>query len=668
MKKKNPAIIVLLALLMFGILHAPVEAVAQTNDTATVNSLIQTGKEKLATAPDSTILLGKQAADIADKIDFQKGKALALKNIGLGYFYQTNLVEALNYWTESLKIFENINDQAGIANLLNNIAAVYSSNDDNEKALEYSLRSLQIAEKLGDKLRILSALSSVANVYYANPASIDTALNYFLRALPLAKEIGDMESYGVVAENIGEIYYEKGKSEYEKKNFAKTKEYDASALEYFNMSIKALGNTANSPFAYNGIGKVYLRKGNSDEALKYHKLALSIAEKTNGKTNIMQSYRGMANVYAEKKDFTTAQMYFKKSEELAKEIDSKSSLKDIYEYMAAAYYKAGDLNSAYTYQRKFADYKDSVLVESTEKKLGALRLNFDLEKKQSKIDLLTKDNDLQTVKIKRQQFAKNAFLVGLCLVVVIALLIFRNYLVKVRTHKILDKQKNEIEGLLLNILPKEVAHELQTSGHATPRHYDSVSVMFTDFQAFTIIADNMSPKELVAELDACFIAFDNIIEKHNLEKIKTIGDSYMCAGGIPVPDENHVLKIVKAGLEIQEYISEYNIARIQRGLKPWVARIGVHAGPVVAGVVGKKKYAYDIWGGTVNIASRMEANGEPGKVNVSQAVYEIIKDHYTCIPRGKISAKNIGEIDMYFIEDKPNGKMNLSKEKKLEIA
>jgi len=588
MKKKNRFVIILLALLMIGILHAPVDVVGQTDDTATVNSLIQTGKEKLATAPDSTILLGKQAADIADKIDFKKGKALALKNIGLGYFYQTNLVEALNYWTESLKIFENINDQAGIANLLNNIAAVYSSNDDNEKALEYSLRSLQIAEKLGDKLRILSALSSVANVYYANPASIDTALNYFLRALPLAKEIGDMESYGVVAENIGEIYYEKGKSAYENKNFAKTTEYDASALEYFNMSIKALGNTANSPFAYNGIGKVYLRKGNSDEALKYHKLALSIAEKTNGKTNIMQSYRGMANVYAEKKDFTTAQMYFKKSEELAKEIDSKSSLKDIYEYMAAAYYKAGDLNSAYTYQRKFADYKDSVLVESTEKKLGALRLNFDLEKKQSKIDLLTKDNDLQTVKIKRQQFAKNAFLVGLCLVVVIALLIFRNYLVKVRTHKILDKQKNEIEGLLLNILPKEVAHELQTSGHATPRHYDSVSVMFTDFQAFTIIADNMSPKELVAELDACFIAFDNIIEKHNLEKIKTIGDSYMCAGGIPVPDEYHVLKIVKAGLEIQEYISEYNITRIQRGLKPWVERIGVHGGHGVAGGVGKE--------------------------------------------------------------------------------
>ena len=148
----------------------------------------------------------------------------------------------------------------------------------------------------------------------------------------------------------------------------------------------------------------------------------------------------------------------------------------------------------------------------------------------------------------------------------------------------------------------------------------------------------------------CFIAFDGIIEKYNLEKIKTIGDSYMCAGGIPTPDETHVLKMVKAGLEIQQYVASYNERREENGLEPWLVRIGIHVGPVVAGVVGKKKYAYDIWGSTVNIASRMESNGEPGKVNISSATYELIKDYYECSYRGKISAKNIGEIDMYFIE------------------
>ena len=178
----------------------------------------------------------------------------------------------------------------------------------------------------------------------------------------------------------------------------------------------------------------------------------------------------------------------------------------------------------------------------------------------------------------------------------------------------------------------------------------------------------MSPKELVEELDACFIAFDGIIEKYQLEKIKTIGDSYMCAGGIPTPDATHVLKIVKAGLEIQHYISEYNQKRQEKGLEPWNIRIGIHVGPIVAGVVGKKKYAYDIWGSTVNIASRMESNGEPGKVNISSATYELIKDYYECSYRGKISAKNIGEIDMYFIDHEHTIPKTLLLNEKEEIS
>ena len=147
------------------------------------------------------------------------------------------------------------------------------------------------------------------------------------------------------------------------------------------------------------------------------------------------------------------------------------------------------------------------------------------------------------------------------------------------------------------------------------------------------------------------MAFDDIIEKYELEKIKTIGDSYMCAGGIPTENKSHLVNIIKAGLEMQEYISKRNIEREQAGMPMWDIRIGVNTGPLVAGVVGKKKYAYDIWGSTVNVASRMESNGEPGRVNISAATYELIKDKYRCTYRGKIFAKNIGEIDMYFVEE-----------------
>jgi class 3 adenylate cyclase len=187
-------------------------------------------------------------------------------------------------------------------------------------------------------------------------------------------------------------------------------------------------------------------------------------------------------------------------------------------------------------------------------------------------------------------------------------------------------------------------------GHATSRNYESVSVMFTDFKGFTAIADTLSPAEVIDELNTNFMAFDNIIEKYGLEKIKTIGDSYMCAGGVPIADENHVYKIIKASLEIQEYMVNYNVKRLQLGHAIWELRIGIHVGPVVAGVVGKKKYAYDIWGSTVNIASRMESNGFPGRVNISYNTYELIKDKFVCSPRGKIYAKNVGEIDMFFVE------------------
>jgi class 3 adenylate cyclase len=605
-------------------------------DTASVNAMLQESKDLLKTDIGKAISKATEAGEVADKISYPQGKALALKNIGIGYFRQGNYLETLNNWFESLAIFESIDDQTGIANLLNNIAAVYNIQGDDAKSLEYSLRSLKISEKLGDKLRILSALNTIANVYNSKPATKDTALGYLLRALPLCEEIGDKDSYGIIAENIGEIYYDK--------------KDDVKALEYFNKSIKALGNTGTSPFAYNGIAKLYLRKGNTDEALKYNNIALDIAQKTGGKIHIMQSLFEIANVYVKKNDLSTALDYYNRSEVMAKELGSKTDLQKLYEKMSETYQKIGDYNKAYSYQKELGSIKDSLFNENTEKKLGALQFEFDLEKKQNEINLLTKDKNLQIVQTKRQKFAKNAFMIGLFLAFIIALLIFRSYREKVKTHKIVDKQKNEIEHLLLNVLPKEVARELQVTGHATPRHYDSVSVMFTDFKGFTLLTDHMSPEELVAELDACFNVFDEIIEKNNLEKIKTIGDSYMCAGGIPTPDQLHVLRIVKAGLEIQDYVSQFNERRQEKGFEPWYVRIGIHVGPVVAGVVGKKKYAYDIWGSTVNIASRMESNGEPGKVNISSAAYELVKDYYQCKYRGKISAKNIGEIDMYFIE------------------
>ena len=213
----------------------------------------------------------------------------------------------------------------------------------------------------------------------------------------------------------------------------------------------------------------------------------------------------------------------------------------------------------------------------------------------------------------------------------------------------LREEKKKSDDLLLNILPSEVAEELKNKGNSEARDYELVTVMFTDFKDFTRISERLTSSELVKEIDYCFSAFDNIIQKHGIEKIKTIGDAYMCAGGLPVKNITHAEDTVKAALEIRSFMANHNKERLAKGELPFEIRIGINTGPVVAGIVGVKKFAYDIWGDTVNLASRMESSGEAGKVNISGSTFELVKDKFTCSYRGKIQTKNKGEVDMYFL-------------------
>ena len=211
-------------------------------------------------------------------------------------------------------------------------------------------------------------------------------------------------------------------------------------------------------------------------------------------------------------------------------------------------------------------------------------------------------------------------------------------------------EKKRSDELLLNVLPYETAEELKQFGKALPKHYDLTTVLFTDFINFSRIAENITPEQLVSELDNYFIKFDSIISKYNLEKIKTIGDAYMCAGGIPVANKSNPFIVVLAGLEIQRLMKEIRLQYIESNKIAWGLRLGIHSGNLITGVVGEKKFAYDIWGDTVNTASRIESAGEVEKVNISGSTYNIIKDFFDCSYRGKIQVKNKGEIEMYFVD------------------
>jgi histidine kinase len=221
--------------------------------------------------------------------------------------------------------------------------------------------------------------------------------------------------------------------------------------------------------------------------------------------------------------------------------------------------------------------------------------------------------------------------------------------VEERTYE-LQVEKKKTDDLLLNILPKEVADELKNTGRSQARRYEQVSVLFTDFKSFTQHSVSMTPEELVGEVDLCFRKFDQIITKYRIEKIKTIGDAYLCVGGIPV-DPDSPVRLVKAAIEMRDFILNLQKERQENNGIFFQMRIGINTGPVVAGIVGEKKFAYDIWGDTVNTAARMEQTGEVGKINISGITYELVKDKFEFTYRGKVSAKNKGEIDMYFVEN-----------------
>ncbi len=312
--------------------------------------------------------------------------------------------------------------------------------------------------------------------------------------------------------------------------------------------------------------------------------------------------------------------------------------------------------------------KEAAIQEMTEEQMRAQLMLLEKERLLDSMSFTSMMDSMflaqQDIKIEEQKAqirAKNNqrnFLMALAaIVLIVAFGLWSRYThtkrynaVLEEKNRIIQEEKKRSEELLLNILPKAIAEELKFRGAAKARRYDRATVLFTDFVNFSKLAKELSPEELVKNLDYCFKHFDAIVEKYGLEKIKTIGDAYMCAGGLPQPDDEHPYRIVEAALEMQRFLSNWRLERAEKGLPEFVARIGIHSGPLVAGVVGRKKFAYDIWGDTVNLAARLESKGEPGRVNISAATYSLVKDRYSCEHRGKLAAKNVGEIDMYFVK------------------
>lgn len=598
-------------------------------DSGRVSSLNRLSVEFFNTDADKSILYGQQARDLAIKLSFKKGLAYAYKNIGIAYFNKGEYIEALKQYELSLGVFDTINDKRGMSNMYSNIGNVYYNKGDDDKALELYLKSLGFAEEIKDTLRMVTALGNIGAIYGKKKQTYDNAIKYYGMAYPLSIALRDTYLIGINAVNLGEVFMNKG-------------EYD-SAHFYFNISLRAAEGSIDAPYTMNNIGSLYLLQKEYDKAIEIQKQSYDLAEKLDAKYDMAISLVGLAKSYLAKGSIDDALSAYAKAEKIANETHANYTLLEVYKGLSKVYADKKDFGNVAKYQALLLDIKDTIYNLETDKKLGTLQFTFDLQKKESQINLLTKDKEIQKQEIARQKLVRNGFMGGLSIAVLFAGVFFTQ-------RNRISKEKKRSDELLLNILPEETAEELKATGAAKTKSFDSVSVLFTDFKNFTLASEKLSPDELVREINSCFSEFDRIVTKYGIEKIKTIGDAYMCAGGLPVANATHAEDVIKAGLEMQQFIARNKEERIAKGQPYFELRLGIHTGPVVAGVVGTKKFAYDIWGDTVNTASRMESSGEVGKVNISGATYQLVKDKFKCVHRGKVQAKNKGEIDMYFVE------------------
>ncbi|CAN5664205.1 hypothetical protein BH11BAC1_BH11BAC1_00040 [soil metagenome] len=609
-------------------------------DSTKVNLLIDLGRKVYWSAdPEQLLITGNQARALSAKINFKKGVGLAYKNIGRGYFIKAKYPDALDNYLKSLAVFDSIGEKWFVANMYNNIGGVYYDQGDEIDALDYFTKSLKLSEELNDTLRILSAINNIGSVYSNKKKTYNEALSNYLHALQLNDAMTDKDSneIGTSAVNVGEMYFKK----YEVDSTKNPSRLD-SALFFLKRSLIAYGSTLDATYTLNYLGKVYKEKREFGKALEYHLRAVDIARKAEAKNDESIALLAMAQTYAAQGNNKMALKTFKEAEPLAIETEAKYTLKDIYQGLGDTYGKLSDLSNAFKYQNLLIGIKDEIYDLETDKKLGTIKFTRDLEQKESAINLLTKDQELKEKEISRQKIVRNSFMGGFAIVLLFAGVFFTQ-------RNRISKEKKRSDELLLNILPEETAEELKATGTAKAKSFDLVSVLFTDFKNFTQASELLSPEDLVAEINHCYSEFDKIITRLGIEKIKTIGDAYMCAGGLPATNQTNPVDVVQAGLEMVAFIEKNKQERISKNQPFFELRCGVHTGPVVAGIVGIKKFAYDIWGDTVNTASRMESSGEIGKVNISGTTYELVKDKYECEYRGKVKAKNKGEIDMYFV-------------------
>ena len=501
---------------------------------------------------------------------------------------------------------------------------------DLSKSLEIYFEAIKIVERFRRKNDLGLLYISIAAVY-AGMENHDNTVENYKKGIEVFKEGKDRKdsiNFANATENLGDYY-----------NLQLAR--PDSALLLFKESgaiFEKLNNKIGRAYNMGNVGLAYAQLGETDRAENNIAQAITMLEELGDYYPIAVYLTYMSEIYADKGDWDAAFGYAQRSLRLARQYGLKEQISDAYLKLSELYEKTGYGGAALKYYKNHIAFRDSV------KNLTAVQsmANLQRSRMQAEVDLANQQRRTQTI-------VSIATAVALFLIFLLAAGLYRRNRFIRRTKEVIQQEKDRSERLLLNILPEDTANELKAHGKVTAKKFEAVTVMFTDFQRFTSYAENLSPEQLVESIGFYFSKFDAIMEKYGLEKIKTIGDAYMCAGGLPFPSKDHALKMVKAAFEILDFVEDAK-ANGDSEHHRFEIRIGINTGPLVAGVVGSKKFSYDIWGDTVNVASRMESNSEAGKINISESTYELIKDEFDCQFRGEIEAKNRGKIKMYFVK------------------
>ncbi len=548
--------------------------------------------------------------------------AFTTLNFGVYYYEKGKYEGSIHQLMQAIKYFEKTNNDTAIANAYNQLARVY-----------FNINVIQRNDIKIDP----SNLPQLA----LRQLDVDKGENFARQAAAINKRLNRKVELASNYNNLGLIKQEKFELD--------------SAEDYFRKAIalyESLGLLTNKAYTLNNLGILYENLFRADLELNAYQEALNIFEKLEDQQRIAIANLNIAMVHFDSGNNKLALEFANKSLAIANSLNDLPVKKDVYFQLSVIYDAMLDCEKELFFFQRFIQVKDSLFDIESKRILEDVNAQYETEKKENQISLLNKEKELDSL-------IRNSLIAGFALLLILAFVLLRSYRQKQSANLLLTSQNAVIESerkksddLLLNILPFETAQELKETGTSQARHFDSVTMIFTDFKGFTQLSEKLSPTDLVAEIDHCFKAFDEIADKYDIEKIKTIGDSYMAAGGLPISRDGHAEDSINAAIEIRDFMQSLKEQREKEGKHFFEIRIGIHTGPVVAGIVGTKKFAYDVWGDTVNTASRMESSGEPGKVNISEATYQIVKNKFSFESRGMIQAKNKGPINMYFAERK----------------